>query len=37
VGCFKIVKKQVEAILFLNNKDMLITNEQGQIFRVTRR
>jgi hypothetical protein len=36
-GCFKIVKKQVEAILFVNNSDMLITNEQGQIFRVTRR
>jgi hypothetical protein len=36
-GCFKIVKKQAEALLFLNNTDMLITNEQGQIYRVTHR
>ena len=33
--CFRIVKKQAEALVFLNNTDMMITNEQGQIFRVT--
>ena len=37
LGCFKLVKKQSEALIFLNNTDMLITNEQRQIFRVTHR
>ena len=37
LGCFKMVRKQAEALLFLNNTDMLITNEQGQIYRVTHR
>lgn len=34
-GCFRFVKKQTEAILFLNNTDMLVTNEQGDIYRIT--
>ena len=37
LGCFRLVKKQAEALIFLNNTDMLITNEQRQIFRVTHR
>ena len=36
LGCFRLVKKQAEAIVFLNDSDMLITNEQREIFRVTR-
>lgn len=35
LGCFRLVKKQNEAILFLNNTDMLVTNEQGNIYRIT--
>jgi hypothetical protein len=34
-GCFRLVRKQAEAILFLNNTDMLLTNEQGNIYRIT--
>ncbi|MCE6989029.1 esterase-like activity of phytase family protein [Dyadobacter sp. CY323] len=37
LGCFRLVKKQNEAIVFLNNTDMLVTNEQGNIYRITRR
>ena len=37
LGCFKFAKKQTEALIFLNNTDMLVTNEQGQIFRLTHR
>lgn len=37
IGCFKILKKQAEAIVFLSNNDLLITNEQRQIYQVTRR
>lgn len=37
LGCFRIVKKQAEALLFLNNTDMIITNEQGQMYQITRR
>lgn len=33
--CLKFAKKQVEALIFLTNSDMMITNEQGQIFRIT--
>jgi hypothetical protein len=36
-GCFRFVKKQSEAILFLNNTDMLVTNEQGDMYRITYR
>ncbi|WP_439584380.1 hypothetical protein [Dyadobacter bucti] len=36
-GCFRFVKKQAEAILFLNNTDMLVTNEQGDMYRITYR
>ncbi|SKC15848.1 hypothetical protein SAMN05660293_04939 [Dyadobacter psychrophilus] len=34
-GCFRLVKKQNEALMFLNNTDMLVTNEQGDIYRIT--
>lgn len=34
-GCFRLSRKQAEAITFLNNTDMLVTNEQGNIYRVT--
>ena len=34
-GCFRLVKKQNEALMFLNNTDMLMTNEQGDIYRIT--
>ncbi|WP_215235022.1 hypothetical protein [Dyadobacter linearis] len=37
LGCFRLVKKQNEAILFLNNTDMLVTNEQGDMYRITYR
>jgi hypothetical protein len=35
--CIRLVKKQTEAIVFLNNTDLLVTNEQRQMFRLTRR
>lgn len=34
-GCFRFSRKQSEAIVFLNNTDMLMTNEQGDIYRAT--
>lgn len=34
-GCFRFSHKQTEAIDFLNNTDMLITNEQGSMYRAT--
>ncbi len=37
IGCFRTVKKQAEAILFINNTDMILTNEQEQLYRITRR
>jgi len=37
LGCFKFVKKQAEALIFVNNTDMIVTNEQRQIFRITYR
>lgn len=37
LGCFRLVKKQNEAILFLNNTDMLVTNEQRDMYRITYR
>lgn len=36
-ACIPFAKKQTEAIIFLNNTDMLVTNEQKQIFRLTLR
>jgi hypothetical protein len=36
-GCFRFVKKQAEALIFINNTDMLVTNEQGDLFRIARR
>jgi hypothetical protein len=35
LGCFRLVKAQNEALVFLNNTDMLVTNEQGGVYRIT--
>jgi hypothetical protein len=35
MACFRFSRKQTEAIEFLNNTDMLITNEQGGVYRTT--
>jgi hypothetical protein len=37
LSCIRLVKKQNEALVFLNNTDMLITNEQGDVYRITYR
>jgi hypothetical protein len=37
IACFRMVRKQAEAILFINNQDLIVTNEQGEIFKITRR
>lgn len=37
IGCFRFSHMQTEAIAFINNKDMVATNEQGEVFRITRR
>ncbi|GAB2763317.1 hypothetical protein GCM10027275_00390 [Rhabdobacter roseus] len=37
LGCIRFFKKQTEGIVFLNNKDLLVTNEQGQFFKLVRR
>jgi Tol biopolymer transport system component len=34
-GCFRFSRKQTEAIEFLNNTDMMMTNEQGNVYRAT--
>ena len=36
-GCFRFVNKQSEALIFINNTDMLVTNEQGDLFKITYR
>jgi hypothetical protein len=36
-ACIPFAKKQTEAILFLTNTDLMVTNEQKQIFRITAR
>lgn len=36
-ACFRFAKKQAEALLFVNNTDMIVTNEQSEIFRITYR
>ncbi|MCF2445931.1 hypothetical protein L0657_18360 [Dyadobacter sp. CY345] len=36
-GCFRFVRKQAEALTFVSNTDMIVTNEQQQIFRITYR
>lgn len=36
-ACLKMVKKQTEAIMYLNTNDLLITNEQRDVFRVSER
>ena len=35
--CIKIGKLQEEALIFLNDNDLLITNEQGRMYRIRRR
>ncbi len=35
--CIKIGKLQEEALVFLNDKDLLMTNEQGKMYRIQRR
>ncbi|ACT95216.1 conserved hypothetical protein [Dyadobacter fermentans DSM 18053] len=35
MGCFRFSRKQTEAIEFLNNTDMVMTNEQGDVYRTT--
>lgn len=35
IGCMKFVRKQSEAISFINNHDLVVTNEQGALFKVT--
>ncbi|WP_159468621.1 hypothetical protein [Dyadobacter sp. 3J3] len=37
MGCFKFVRKQAEALMFVNNTDMIVTNEQQEFFRITYR
>ncbi|GAB3178489.1 hypothetical protein GCM10027291_44030 [Telluribacter humicola] len=37
LGCLRLVKKQTEGIMFLNNTDLLVTNEQRQVFKLMRR
>jgi len=37
LGCFKFVRKQAEALMFINNTDMIVTNEQQEFFRITYR
>ena len=36
-ACFRFVRKQAEAILFINNQDLIVTNEQGEIFKIASR
>ncbi len=36
-GCFRFFHKQSEALAFVNNSDILVTNEQGQIFKIFQR
>jgi hypothetical protein len=36
-GCFRFVKKQTEALIFVSNTDMVVTNEQGEMFKITYR
>lgn len=31
-SCIRFFRKQSEAILFLNNQDMMVTNEQGKVY-----
>ncbi len=35
--CLRRFKGQTEAVVFLSNNDLLLTNERGQVFKVTRR
>lgn len=36
-GCFRFVRRQAEALIFISNTEMIVTNEQQQIFRITYR
>jgi hypothetical protein len=34
IDCFKFAHKQAEAIVFISNKDLMISNEQGELFTI---
>ncbi len=36
-SCIRFFRKQTEAILFLNDTDMMITNEQGKVYHIIKR
>lgn len=36
-GCLRVPRIQTEALVYINNTDLLMTNEQGRIYRLTRR
>ena len=35
IDCFKFAHKQAEAIVFITNKKLIISNEQGELFTVS--
>ena len=35
IDCFKFAHKQTEAIVFITNKKLIISNEQGEMFTVS--
>ena len=37
LGCIKLYRKQAEAVLFLNETDLLVSNEQGRLYKLTAR
>ncbi|PKK36357.1 hypothetical protein BWI96_10825 [Siphonobacter sp. SORGH_AS_0500] len=37
LSCLKIGRGQVEALVFVTNHDLLVTNEKGKIYKITRR
>lgn len=37
LSCLKVGRGQVEALVFITNHDLLITNEKGKIYKITRR
>ena len=37
ISCLKISKKQTEAITYINNTDLVLSNEQGQLFLVEKK
>ena len=37
IGCMKFLRKQSEAIAFINNHDLVVSNEQRDLFKITNR